>query len=128
MKQFLLDTHVFLWWLADDHSLGDNARRIISDENIPVYVSAATVWEISIKKKLGKLKMPGNMERIVDEEQFIKLPILFPHAEKAGKLPYHHRDPFDRMLIAQALIEGLTIITSDKNFSKYRVNILPADK
>jgi len=128
VKRYLLDTHVFLWWLTDDPSLGEKARAVISDETNPVYVSAATVWEISIKKKLGKLKAPENMEKIVEEEQFIKLPILLSHAEKAGQLPYYHHDPFDRMLIAQALTEGLTIVTADKGFSRYKVKILSARK
>jgi PIN domain nuclease of toxin-antitoxin system len=128
VKKYLLDTHVFLWWLADDPSLGKKARAIISDEVNMVYVSAASVWEISIKKKLGKLKAPPHMEKIVEEEQFMKLPILFSHAEKAGQLPFHHHDPFDRMLIAQALTEGLTIVTSDRVFSGYKVKVLPAEK
>lgn len=124
MKRLLLDTHVLLWWLEDNPSIGKNAKASIIDGNNEVYVSAATTWEISIKKALGKLNAPDDMDTIVEEERFIKLPITLYHGQMAGMLPLYHRDPFDRMLIAQAQAEGLTIVTSDGIFSKYGVRIM----
>ena len=124
MKRLLLDTHVLLWWLGDDPSLGGKAKASIMDSYNEVYVSAATAWEISIKKVLGKLKAPDDMDTIVEDEKFIKLPITLYHGQMAGMLSLHHRDPFDRMLIAQAQAEGLTIVTSDGIFSRYGVRIM----
>ncbi|MGV6807163.1 MAG: type II toxin-antitoxin system VapC family toxin, partial [bacterium] len=105
MKRLLLDSHVFLWWLSDE-SLSTDAKSLIADERNQVFVSAATVWEISIKRALGKLQAPEDLQRIVEEEGFTPLPISLFHSEQAGKLPPIHRDPFDRMLIAQAQAEG----------------------
>lgn len=124
MKRLLLDTHILLWWLTDDDSLAGQAKESICDGRNEVYVSAATTWEISIKKALGKLDAPEDMETIVEEERFLKLPISLYHGQVAGNLPFHHRDPFDRMLIAQAQAEGLTIVTSDQVFLKYGVKML----
>nr|HID57983.1 type II toxin-antitoxin system VapC family toxin [Desulfobacterales bacterium] len=124
MKRLLLDTCVFLWWLTDEPSMAERAKAAIADPLNQVYVSAATTWEISIKKTLGKLDAPDDLERIVEEEYFIKLPISLYHGEMAGRLPSHHPDPFDRMLIAQAQAEGLTIVTGDKRFARYGVKIL----
>mgnify|MGYP001567440803 CR=1 FL=1 len=89
-----------------------------------VYIGAATTWEISIKKALGKLHTPDDMETIVEEERFLKLPISLYHGQIAGMLPPLHRDPFDRMLIAQAQAEGLTIVTSDGNFLNYGIRVM----
>lgn len=119
MKRVLLDTHVLLWWLADDPELGTNARAVISDGNNEIYVSAASSWEISIKKRNGKLTGPDNIDSIVEQERFIKLPISLVHGELAGQLPDHHKDPFDRMLIAQAQTEKLTILTADEKIQQY---------
>lgn len=127
MKRLLLDTHVLLWWLADDPSLGIKAKDAIRNGHNEVYVSAATTWEISIKKALGKLEAPEDMDSIVEEERFLKLPISLYHGQMAGQLPPHHRDPFDRMLIAQASAEGLTIVTTDQTFHKYSVQTLSAN-
>lgn len=124
MKRLLLDTQVLLWWLEDNPSLGSKAKASITDGYNEVYISATTTWEISIKKALGKLTAPNDMDTIVEEEKFIKLPITLYHGQMAGMLPPHHRDPFDRMLIAQAQAEGLTIVTSDGIFSKYGVRIM----
>jgi len=104
--------------------MAERAKAAIADPLNQVYVSAATTWEISIKKTLGKLDAPDDLERIVEEEYFIKLPISLYHGEMAGRLPSHHPDPFDRMLIAQAQAEGLTIVTGDKRFARYGVKIL----
>lgn len=124
--RLLLDTHVLLWWLADDASLGIKTREIIADGRNEVYVSAATTWEISIKKTVGKLQAPDNIESVVEDERFFKLPISLYHGEIAGLLPLLHRDPFDRMLVAQAQAEGLTIITADDDIGKYGVKTLGA--
>jgi len=128
LKRVLLDTHAFLWWLADDEKLGDNARQVIADERNDVYVSAASVWEISIKQALGKLESPEDFETIVEQEGFMDLSISLFHAESAGRLPPHHNDPFDRMLIAQAHAEGLVILTSDKVIPNYGIRTIDAKK
>jgi PIN domain nuclease of toxin-antitoxin system len=122
--RLLLDTHALLWWLADA-GLTDQARDAIADPGNLVMVSAASAWEISIKKTLGKLSAPDDLERQVDEGGFVALPISIAHGLTAGQLPRHHDDPFDRMLIAQALQEGLTIVTHDQRFSDYNVALLP---
>jgi len=122
LKRLLLDTHVLLWWLADDEALGSEAREIISDGMNEVYVSAASTWEISIKRALGKLEAPDDMDAIVEKERFLKLPITLYHGQMAGQLPPCHKDPFDRLLIAQAIREQMTLLSSDDMFSKYGVS------
>ena len=126
MKRILLDTHVLLWWLADDPELGTNARDLISNGTNEIYVSAASSWEISIKKRNGKLTGPDNIDGIVQQERFIKLPISLIHGELAGQLPDHHKDPFDRMLIAQAHTEKLTILTADEKIQQYDASVIMA--
>ncbi len=126
MKRVLLDTHALLWWLADDPSLGSKAREVIASPDNVVFVSAASAWEIAIKKSLGKLKAPGGLDAIVEEEGFDCLPIDTFHAEQAGSLPALHRDPFDRMLVAQAQAEGLSIVTSDPVIPAYGVRTIDA--
>ncbi|MGH7899199.1 MAG: type II toxin-antitoxin system VapC family toxin [Candidatus Binatia bacterium] len=121
----LLDTHAFLWWLADDRRLSKGARDEIAAAQTTVYVSAATIWEIAIKVAAGRL----NIERadIVGEitaNGFRELPIRAAHANAAGRLPRHHDDPFDRMLIAQGLAEGLKIVTRDPDFAPYGAALL----
>jgi PIN domain nuclease of toxin-antitoxin system len=122
--RLLLDTHALLWWLADE-GLTNQARDAIADPANLVMVSAASAWEISIKKALGKLSAPGDLERQVDASGFTPLPISVAHGLAAGQLRRHHDDPFDRMLIAQAFAEGLTIVTHDKRFADYNVAMLP---
>lgn len=126
MKRLLLDTQVLLWWLGADPSLGRKAKAAIMDGHNEVYISAVLTWEISIKKALGKLAAPDDMDAIVQEENFLKLPISLYHGQMAGMLPMLHRDPFDRMLIAQAQAEGLVIVTSDSHFSRYGIRIMDA--
>lgn len=121
MQRFLLDTHVLLWWLANDPQLGSRCKELVSDDRNQVFVSAATTWEISIKTALGKLTAPEDMDSIVEEEGFDKLPISLYHGQLAGKLPPLHHDPFDRMLIAQAQAEGLILITSDHLIGQYNL-------
>jgi PIN domain nuclease of toxin-antitoxin system len=122
--RLLLDTHALLWWLADE-GLTDQARDAIADPANLVMVSAASAWEISIKKALGKLSAPDDLEGQVDASGFNPLPISIAHGLAAGRLRRHHDDPFDRMLIAQAFAEGLTVVTHDKRFADYNVAILP---
>jgi len=122
----LLDTHAVLWWLADDPALSSEARRAIGDAANDVCVSPVTPWEIAIKSSAGKLKAPDNLLEALRANRFRELPISLVHAERAGTLPPWHRDPFDRMLIAQALTEGLTLVTRDRVFEQYDVNVLRA--
>ena len=106
--------------------LGRNTRNLIADTRNQVYVSAATSWEISIKKAKGLLEAPDDMDRVVEDEGFDKLPISLFHGDQAGTLPEFHRDPFDRMLIAQAQAEGLELITVDSEIPKYSVKVIDA--
>jgi PIN domain nuclease of toxin-antitoxin system len=115
-----------LWWLSDDAQLGEEARRAISNPRNQVYVSAASTWEISIKKTIGKLSVPDDMDAIVEDEGFDKLPIMLFHGEQAGLLPEYHKDPFDRMLIAQAQAEGLIIVTNDEKIARYNIRTMDA--
>jgi len=121
MQRFLLDTHVMLWWLNDAPELGPRCREVLSDERNEVFVSAATAWEISKKTVIGKLEAPEDIDTIVEDEGFSKLPISLYHGQLAGRLPVLHRDPFDRMLVAQAQAEGLVLITADENIIKYNI-------
>lgn len=128
MRRLLLDTHVFLWWLVNDPQLGDKTKEIIAEIRNDVFVSAATSWEISIKKAICKLIVPDDIEAIVEDEGFEKLSIDFHHGQLAGQLPDFHKDPFDRMLIAQAQTEGLLLVTSDVLIPKYGVRVWNASR
>jgi PIN domain nuclease of toxin-antitoxin system len=123
--RLLLDTNALLWWLADE-GLATQARDAIADPENLVVVSAVSAWEISIKKSLGKLAAPDDLEHQVRAGGFTSLPITIAHGVAAGRLVRHHDDPFDRMLIAQAVTEGLTVVTRDKRFSDYSVALFPA--
>lgn len=114
-----------LWWLADN-DLTIAARDAIAEPHNYVAVSAATAWEIAIKKSLGKLSAPDDLDRQLESGGFDAMPITFGHATVAGALPRHHDDLFDRILVAQAVIEGLTIVTRDTRFSAYDVPTLAA--
>ena len=124
--KLLLDTHVLLWWLNNDRSLSKEAIQVISKSTNLVFVSAATAWEISIKKALGKLQAPDDLENALLASSFHALPVTIPHALLAGQLPPHHDDPFDRLLISQAKIEGLTLVTRDKKQLLYEIQTLVA--
>lgn len=126
MRRLLLDTHAFLWWLSDDPSLGADARRMIGEPRNQVLVSAASIWEISIKQAKGMLEAPEDLEALVEDEGFTKLPISLFHGQQAGKLPEIHRDPFDRMLIAQTQAEGLELVTADGIIPQYGVRVVSA--
>lgn len=123
----LLDTHILLWWLADDEHLPAPAAATIADPDTDVVVSAASAWEISIKQAAGRLDAPEDLRDAVAANDFGTLPITVDHAMAAGRLPAHHADPFDRMLIAQAQIEDLTLVSVDSRFSDYEVELLRLD-
>ncbi len=120
----LLDTHVVLWWLADDPALPESAAEAIADPGTTAVVSAVSVWEIAIKRATGRLEVPDDLLEVLEEGAFELLPITAAHALAAGSLPTHHHDPFDRMLIAQARHEGLTLVSVDQRFGEYQVELL----
>ncbi len=122
----LLDTHVLLWWQGDFERIGPEALGAIENTDNIIWVSAATVWEISIKRALGKLTLPDEWYESMREDDFRELPITWPAAKLAGELPKHHADPFDRMLIAQAAQNDLTLVTHDEIIRSYDVSILRA--
>jgi PIN domain nuclease of toxin-antitoxin system len=115
----LLDTHVFLWWVSDPAKLNTKAREAIADPSHVVFVSAATAWEISIKASLGKLTAPDDYESELELHGLRALPVLNAHALAVKQLPFHHQDPFDRLLIAQANHERLTLVTHDTRIKLY---------
>ena len=121
MSRLLLDTHAFLWCLSDVGQLAEETRATIADPHNDVFVSAITGWEIAVKRAKGRLVAPDNLSMLVEERGFTHLPLTFHHAEQAGLLPLHHRDPFDRFLIAQAQTEGLTLVTQDGHIRQYNV-------
>lgn len=123
---YLLDTHALLWWLTDNPTLNNEAVKIICNPENIIFVSSATAWEISIKKAIGKLDAPDDLEEAINHNHFMPLFITIEQGMLAGKLPPYHNDPFDRMLIAQSIIEDLIIITRDSKFAQYQVKIIPA--
>ena len=121
--KLLLDTHALIWWLADDPTLFESAKKAISNPDNLIFVSAASAWEIAIKKSLGKLDTPDDLEAQISKHDFQPLPINITHGIAVGKLPWYHKDPFDRIIIAQAICESMTIITRDKKFNSYDVSV-----
>ncbi|WP_020121728.1 type II toxin-antitoxin system VapC family toxin [Streptomyces canus] len=122
--RLLLDTHVVLWWLDDSTELSGEIKDLLDTEPA-VYVSAVSPWEIATKQSLGKLAGPEDLAERVRDSQFTGLPITAGHGVRAGRLPAHHRDPFDRILVAQAQIEGMTLVTRDKWIPQYDVRVMP---
>ncbi len=124
--KFLLDTHVFLWWVIADPRLSRMARGVIADGGNTLYLSAASGWEIVIKAGLGRLQVADELERFVPEQMALNgiegLPVAVAHALRVGALPLHHRDPFDRLLVAQAALEDLAIVTGDPQIAEYGVH------
>lgn len=118
----LLDTNVLLWWLADSPRLSHGARKMIASSTV-VYVSAATTWEIGIKRAIGKLNAPENLEEELSASHLVPLAITVAHSIAAARLPRHHDDPFDRMLIAQSALESLTLATSDQRLKNYGAHV-----
>ena len=117
--RLLLDTHILLWWLANDASLPETAAAQIRDPETVIFVSAVSLWEIWLKHSLGKLELPADFEQILAEEGFENLSLSGEHARGVALLPWHHRDPFDRMLVAQARVENLRLLTADSALSAY---------
>ena len=124
--RLLLDTHAFLWCLADAAKLSAPARTAIAGGNNDVFVSAVSGWEIAVKRAKGHLIAPANLAATIEDRGFAHLPLTFHHAEQAGMLPPHHKDPFDRFLIAQAQAEGLTLVTNDARIARYAVRTMSA--
>ena len=122
VNRLLLDTHVFIWWREKSTRLLPDVARDIAQADA-VFVSVATAWEIAIKVSSGRLRVPGPVEAAVTHSGFSALPVTFEHAELVATLPRHHGDPFDRMLAAQAMHEGLTLVTHDRAFTPYAVPV-----
>lgn len=124
--RLLLDTHILLWCLADDPALSEDIRAQVVDSKNSVFVSAASGWEIAIKAAIGKLEAPDDLPKAISICRFESLSMTLAHAMKAGSLPRHHDDPFDRMLISQSILEGCTLVTRDHRMNAYGIPILPA--
>jgi len=122
----LLDTHVLLWCLGAPHRLGRETRKKIEAPETVVFVSAASAWEIEVKRALGKLKIPADLEEQLQEKRFTELPVRVRHVRELRSLPELHRDPFDRMLVAQAIAENLAIVTSDAKIKTYAARTIDA--
>ena len=122
----LLDTHTVLWWLSEPENLSAQAKLAIADPENSVFLSAVVVWEIRIKEAIGKLTLPDRFRAVLEEQPFVELPVTVEHAHKLAELPMIHRDPFDRMLVAQAGCERFTIVTRDAQIPLYGVRTLSA--
>ena len=126
--RILLDTHAFLWWISDAPQLSQKARQIIGNGENALFLSAASGWEIAIKTRLGKLKLPADITSFIAEQLSVNaitpLPIQMKHALHLNSLPDFHRDPFDRMIVAQAQVEGLPVLTADPQLAGYSVQII----
>ena len=122
----LLDTHVVLWCLIAPERLARETRRKIENPNTVVFVSAASAWEIEMKRSLGKLKVPADLEEQLQEKRFTELPVRVRHVQALRSLPSLHRDPFDRMLVAQAAAENLVLVTADDKLRAYPVRTMEA--
>ncbi len=124
--RLLLDTNTFLWWVSDWEEIADATRDAIADPANEVFVSAVSGWEIATRKARGRLVAPDNLSAVVEEKDFQHLPLTFEHAERAAALPPRHRDPFARMLIAQAQAAELVLVTRDATIPRYDVPTLRA--
>ena len=126
--KMLVDTHAFLWWITDDPRLSLRAREIFADGNNELLFSAASGWEISIKVQIGRLRLPADPQPFIEDQLRINaiksLAIQMKHALHVSTLPSHHRDPFDRLLVAQAQLEGLPILSADPQIGKYHVEVV----
>jgi PIN domain nuclease of toxin-antitoxin system len=124
--RLLLDTHVVLWALSRPECLSERVRKAIEAEENDVFVSVVSPWELAIKGPRQGLNPPDDFELEIDRQRLEILPVLLRHTQAIESMPYHHRDPFDRMLVAQAIVDGLTIVTADRMLTKYQVSLLPA--
>ncbi len=120
MAKYLLDTHIFLWWISDSNQLSKEIFDIIADTSNQIYISSATIWEIAIKEALGKLKVDADLDSIIETNGFMELKISAICANATKKLEQIHRDPFDRMLISQAITTDMTLITIDRYIIQYQ--------
>jgi len=117
--KFLLDTHLLLWWLSNSQLLSAQARELIGDANNTIFVSAVSLWEVWLKSSIGKLRVPSEFAQKLAAEPFTDLPLRDEHTSGVATLEWHHRDPFDRMLISQARSENLVLLTADKALGAY---------
>jgi PIN domain nuclease of toxin-antitoxin system len=124
MMKLLLDTHILLWWLIQDQKLSQTEAAIITDPDNLVFVSAATAWEIAVKKMIGKLEAPDDLPVALAANNFLELPITIEHSQKLYQLPLHHHDPFDRIMVAQAMSKNLTFMTRDPKIALYAIKII----
>ncbi|HEX4838792.1 MAG TPA: type II toxin-antitoxin system VapC family toxin [Solirubrobacteraceae bacterium] len=124
MSALLADTHTLLWWRASESRLSASALEAMEDVRTPLFFSAASIWEIAIKRAKGKLDVPDRLLDTMQQRGFAELPVSARHGLVAGGLPPHHGDPFDRMIVAQAQCQGLTVVTSDKQIAAYDVPVL----
>lgn len=122
--RLLLDTHILLWWLANSPSLSTHARELVADPKNAVFVSAVSLWEIRLKQSLDKLRLPSDFDAKLASESFESLPLLAAHTREVASLPWHHRDPFDRILIAQARVAGLKLVTASEIAARYGNSVL----
>ncbi len=126
MSTYILDTHVLLWWFEDPQKLSSQSRTIIENPKCFIYLSSVVTWEISVKAALGKLDVPDKLFDLIKEGQFHELPVSIAHTQVLRALPSHHSDPFDRLLVAQALAENSTLITRDAMVQKYDIDTIKA--
>jgi PIN domain nuclease of toxin-antitoxin system len=124
LTPLLLDSHALLWWRGEHRRLSPQVHEAIEDGSVPVFFSSASVWEIAIKRAQGKLNVPHGLLESMEQRGFTELPVRSRHAIVAGALPAHHSDPFDRMIVAQAQSEGLTVVTRDPRIAAYDVPVL----
>ncbi len=124
--KLLLDTHTMIWAFSAPHLLSASARDAISAEGNDVFISVISPWEIAIKRSKKRLRAPDDLEDAVEDHRFQLLPVLLRHTKAIGSMANHHGDPFDRMLIAQAQVDGLTLVTSDRQMQRYPIAVLPA--
>ena len=124
----LLDTHTFLWWVTGDPQLSPQARQVIADGDNDIYFSAGSGWEIAIKARLGRLSVPTDLEQFITVQltanAFLALPVSLEHALRVYTLPAYHNDPFDRLLVAQAQVDGLSLLSRDQNIARYPVEVI----
>ena len=122
--KLLLDTHILIWWLSQDRKLSQLETDIITDPDNLIFVSAATAWEIAVKRMIGKLEAPDDLPAALAANNFLELPITIDHSQKLYQLPLHHNDPFDRIMVAQAISEDLTFMTRDVKIALYEIRTI----
>lgn len=123
-KNYLLDTHVFIWWIEGNSRIDKKVKSLIENSKGEVFISMASIWEMAIKISIGKLKLKNSIDKTINKARFEVLNISLSHALQIIKLPLIHKDPFDRMLVAQAIAENMTLITDDPKVGKYKVKLL----